>query len=328
MAIRALVSVDQAANIRMGRAVGASAVVTLESSELESWPQEIRDLLAVSLKSEGEKTTLHELYGSGQRSGHTLTVTDPTPAGVRAKLEALNAEIAKEREKAAAEDAKHAAEDARLAAAPLDECLEFSLYRRDDAKWQPRHLVSSFYEQKYPLTKARIANELQPECDRRNAELAKQRDAEKAAREKAEADKLESLRRWALEHGSELTKARLAEGFDSWQKSAADDRAKLVNDYADAIVNAIPVERDEEPTSDDYDSEDRLSPTLAEIEALRIARANAPSGVSCKLIRETYTTNADKDDEDSAEVKEYRTALELDIQHEFGKVYRAIVLKS
>lgn len=335
MSMRVSVNVDQAAAARLGRAVSPSALVTIESSDLESWPQEIRDLFAVSLKP-GNAKEFSQLCGlsyPGQRyDNYPLVVIDPTPAGIRAKLEAIHAEYCARRETEAAEEAAKVAEHAKLdeewATAPAEKRLEFYEHRNPGKQWVVKE-IGYPGEKYYPILKSRMP-EFQAEADRRNAEAVREAEQQKAERQKAEAARLEALKAWAMEHGSELTKARLAEGFDSWQKSASDDRSKVVKDYADSIATAIPIENGEEPEHDEYDSEDRLSPTLEEIEALRIARANVPAGVTCKLIRETYTTNAvetDYGEEVEEEKKEYRTAIHLEIQHEYGNAVRYIILK-
>lgn len=335
MSMLVSVNVDQAAAARLGRAVSSTATVLIESSDLESWPQEIRDLFAASLKP-GNQRELSQLCGmdySGRRYDNSpLVVIDPTPAGIRAKLEAIHAECCARREKEAAEEAAKVAEHAKIdeewATAPAEKRLEFYEHRKPGEQWKVKE-IGYPGEKYYPILKSRMP-EFQAEADRRNAEAAREAEQQKAERQKAETARLETLKAWAMEHGSELTKARLAEGFDSWQRSASDDRSKIVNDYADSIVAAIPIENGEEPEHDEYDSEDRLSPTLEEIEALRIARANVPAGVTCKLIRETYTTNAvetDYGEEVEEEEKEYRTAIHLEIRHEYGNAVRYITLK-
>jgi hypothetical protein len=335
MSMLVSVNVDQAAAARLGRAVSSTATVTIESSDLESWLQEIRDLFAVSLKP-GDGRNLSQLCETGypdrRYDNSPLSVIDPTPDGIRAKLEDVHAEYCARREKEASEEAAKVAEQAKLddewATAPAEKRLMFYEHRDPGKQWVVKE-IGYPGEKYYPKLKSRMP-EFQAEADRRNAEAAREAEQQKAERQKAETARLETLKAWAMEHGSELTKARIAEGFDSWQRSAADDRAKIVSDYADSIVTAIPIEEGEEPEHDEYDSEDRLSPTLEEIEALRIARANVPAGVTCKLIRETYTTNAvetDYGEEVEEEKKEYRTAIHLEIQHEYGNAVRYIILK-
>lgn len=335
MSMLVSVNVDQATAARLGRAVSSTGTVAIESSDLESWPQEIRDLFAASLKP-GDGRNLSQLCETGypdrRYDNSPLVVIDPTPAGILAKLEAVHAEYCARREKDAAEEAAKVAEHAKLddewATAPAEKRLIFNGHRKPGEQWVVKE-IGYPDEKYYPKLKSRMA-EFQAEAGRRNAEAAREAERAICDRQKAEAAKIEALKSWAMEHGSELTKARLAEGYDSWQKSAADDRAKLVKDYADSIVAATPIEQGEEPEHDEYDSEDRLSPTLEEIEALRIARANVPAGVTCKLIRETYTTHAvetDYGEEAEPEKKECRTAIKLEIQHEFGKAERFITLK-
>lgn len=335
MSMNISVHVDQCAAARLGRAVPSTAIVSVTDDDLKYWPQEIRDLFATSLKP-GDATKLSELCDldyAGQRiDNRPLVVLSPTAAGIRAKLDTVLAEVQAFRAASAAREAKtvaeHAAKDAELASAPLEEVLIYSFHRPTEQAWQPKH-VSYGLSRYFPLYSARIENELKPECERRNAEAVAEAERQKAEQEKAEADRVESLRQWALAYGSELTKARLEEGLESWQRSMIDDRAKLVNDYADSIVAAIPIEKGEEPEHDEYASEDRLSPTLAEIEALRTARANVPAGVTCKLIRETFKTRAvyyECGEQVSPEKKEFRTAIELKITHDFGTVARYITL--
>jgi hypothetical protein len=113
--------------------------------------------------------------------------------------------------------------------------------------------------------------------EREYAETRQREAAEKAA-------KLARLRGWAEVHGSPLTKARLAEGFASWVASANDE-------FADSVVAHLPPEFaeavDPEGTSCTRDDE-RQSPTLAELRALKLARAalaDLPAEVSLRYER-------------------------------------------
>ncbi len=137
--------------------------------------------------------------------------------------------------------------------------------------------------------------------------------ADKALREAAEAAKLESLRAWALDHGSELTKLRLEGGFDCWVSSANGERQRIADQEADAtemrIIAASGVNVVELPDYDDWEIEDRKCPTLPELQSLAAVKSVKPANVEAKLVRVKYT----KDDE-----KVFHTEIQLLIPHEYA----------
>ena len=111
------------------------------------------------------------------------------------------------------------------------------------------------------------------------------------------------------------------------------DREKIAGEYADSILNSIPIERGDEPEHDEYDDEPRKSPTLTEIESLRLVRQSVPDDVKAELVRGIYTEKYDDEDEDTGaefvnERKHYRTEIKLTIPHEFGEKVRYLILKS
>jgi hypothetical protein len=89
------------------------------------------------------------------------------------------------------------------------------------------------------------------------AEAQRQADQRKAQAE-------ERLREWALEHGSELVKARLEDGYQ-WTGLAR-------REYAASVVEQVRCGLADAPEFKG-EAEDREAPTLAEIQALRNVRA-------------------------------------------------------
>lgn len=120
----------------------------------------------------------------------------------------------------------------------------------------------------------------------------------------------EVLAAWTREHGSDLAKARLAEGYDCWMTVAHDD-------YAEAVAGRIAggLELAEEPDGTDGQPvvELRKCPLLHEIQALRSAReriGNEPATVELAYVR--YDRAGDCEDTD-VPAKQYRTEIKYSI---------------
>lgn len=334
MATTVRVAGDVAGAAKIGRAIPTSLTLTLTDADLASWTQEVRDLYADLLSDTRDGLVVYRpsIESTGYYSS-PIAVVAATADGLRdslqAALDARAACAARVAQNKAEQLARYAEADAKLAAGPVDGLLQCP-YPGETAPWRI-HTPSP--ESAHPLTMARINAEAIPERDRRNAAIAAERAAAKAEAARKAAAELESLRAWALEHGSELTRARLAEGYDCWVSSANSDRAIIASEYADQIANSIPVGEIDEPSDyDDTSDEPRKCPTLAEIEAVRTARDHAPPGTKVELVRRTYTQTIVDEDEDGDETdrttKHYRTVLVLTIPHEFGAQVREWCIKS
>jgi hypothetical protein len=229
-----------------------------------------------------------------------------------------------------AEEQSRAALLAKLAAAKAaNDEIEARRQAESEAKWAEvptAELVARSYSSD-PWQPAREVDWYAPyRRAEAEAEAATRNEADRQAKLAAEAKKASdgvALREWAAAHGSELTKARLAAGFDSWVAAAKADRNRVAGEHADkvlAAVSQVVQAGDDEPNSPD-DYEPRLHPTLAELRALEAAKSAAP-GCEVRLHRNEYTY----EDDDGADVKAHRTALVVTVPHEFGEQDREILL--
>jgi hypothetical protein len=129
-------------------------------------------------------------------------------------------------------------------------------------------------------------------------------EAEREAKQKAGIDRLKV---WVAAHGSELTKARLEEGFPGWVSAAK-------NDTEDAIAEVVFGSKLVEPSCDPpghCSSEERRSPTLPEINALREVRKLLQASpfadrTSVSLI---WTTYRDEESGEKTGVPEVRVTV-------------------
>lgn len=95
-------------------------------------------------------------------------------------------------------------------------------------------------------------------------------DAAEAARKAQDESALAALRTWGEAHGSPLLQARIAEGFEF--------RGLARQEFAESVIESlslpfVPVDPDVPDGYSAPECHDRTTPTLEEIEALRIARA-------------------------------------------------------
>jgi len=137
-----------------------------------------------------------------------------------------------------------------------------------------------------------------------------QRAAKAEAKAEARAEGVSLLRAWAAASASDLTRARITEGYDCWVSSAADDVTTAVETAVTAAAATAVVD-----VPDGYDvgaDELRLCPTLREIAALRAVRgalaeatADLPiEGVAANLHRLTYTPESDDEGNIDLELEE------------------------
>lgn len=175
--------------------------------------------------------------------------------------------------------ARHEADVARVLACPLADLIL--------QPWPGGYQIVSG-----PWDDSRLATlkaELEAEIERLTAEFKANKEAEAA---KAEAEKKsgrDSLASWVREHGSELSRLRLEDGYDCWVSSAREE-------YADAIAAKIAEasgltldDGDLYERCDTVNTEDRKCPVVAEIKSLRDVRAVLPEGCAAKLVWTRYT---------------------------------------
>jgi hypothetical protein len=290
------VMIDAKAAVKAGKNAAGIRVVEFDPADLT--PEE-RDTLAAKCREThpdgydwrqwSGSADLYIWYGPGP-----TRLIEPTLDDLKRVLGEALAKRRKEAEEAAArqerERAGRAERDAQLAAGPVEGLLEQSY----DKTWSLGHELRSPDE--YPLCAAHRA-QAEAERDRRNAELAAERErqaAEEAARKaKAEAERkagLEVLAAWVREHGSELARARLEEGYGCWVSAAHDDYAAAV--AARVAAGLTPADAPDGESVVEY----RKCPTLAEIRTLREARGRVAEGdrVVVDLKRVRYDFDADE----------------------------------
>lgn len=151
-------------------------------------------------------------------------------------------------------------------------------------------------------------NEVSADNDRRMAEAEAQIVAEKAAEEAAKVAAIQRLKTWTLANGSELSKARLADGYDCWVTSAISDVKNAIYGRFASIGPRV---------NRSGSTEERTCPTLAEIKAIReatnIAATISEWPVNVDLMRVEYTQESD-DSERCDEVSESEFATEIRIR--------------
>lgn len=150
---------------------------------------------------------------------------------------------------------------------------------------------------------------VEEEHRKRDEELQKKQEEARAKR-LAEEERLEGLlKSWAMENGSDLLKERIAGGFE-WVKLAQ-------NEYADIEFTKLGLEKVDIPF-DEYetDTEERTTPTLEEIKALKHAKAIMPNAdiklIWCKYINSDYDSYGY--DEDGEDEKASQCELEVSIK--------------
>ncbi len=126
--------------------------------------------------------------------------------------------------------------------------------------------VLDLHASAYDAAKAKIDAE---DRERQEASDAREReDAErKEAKAKREAEGREAIKSWGMDHGSELLRERIKNGFDFVPLAG--------KEYAREILAMIQIPTEEVPNSfsDDYSSvqgDERTTPDLAEIRNLRV----------------------------------------------------------
>ena len=117
------------------------------------------------------------------------------------------------------------------------------------------------------------------------------KEADKLAKASAYAAGVQSLRDWATTNGSELTRLRLAEGYESWVSSAVDDF--VVDRVEDFSIDGF--ERTGSMDGYECECEERKSPSTDEILALKRIRPLLRPNESATLQRVTYTASVDDD---------------------------------
>jgi hypothetical protein len=334
MSMQVFVRVNQAAVVKAGKTSGQTARVTITDEVVSGWNDEQRSVFAGSLDTinSGENQSWNAKSGENclrayssrgseiYQSNWLLTVDETTPSGVidavlrskrKAQAEAEEFSV-QDRERKEKQQAEWTKKDAELSAAPIDMLVT----KHYGGKWEAITETRTDY---YPLTCAR-REEAEAEAKRRNddelAEVERKRLEEAKRKEKEKAE----LRSWAEMHGSELTKLRLAEGFDTWESSARGDRENIAEEYANEIVNSIGDDAGvpDEMTFDDY--EERKSPTVEEIKALRLIRESLGNKGTASLVWAKYTP----DDDDGKGLS--RAEIKVNISHEFGNRERFLLI--
>lgn len=132
-----------------------------------------------------------------------------------------------------------------------------------------------------PRTHARQAEAI-AELERRRAIHAAEVEAKKAAEKEQERLGREQLAAWVDQHGSELSRLRKEECMN-WIGTAREEYAEWVSDQVAGELKPV-----EDRDADEIKVEDRKSPTVDEIKALRATRSrigDLPASVRLVLVR-------------------------------------------
>jgi len=267
MKIRILI--DKTTALKAGKDNYGRAVVDVPA---ESLTPEQRNELAEHTWLSGEQPVAdYYLCDDPVSLQASRDVAEATPDAIRLILDRL---IAARRERKAAEEAEKAKKAAEVAE-----------FKRKFAE-NPSIAITDEYRKFYPASlllcnHADLAEEkkwAESECARLNAEQnekeKREREEEKAKKEAGKA----ALKEWAGEHGSDLLKARIADGFH-WEGLAEHEWSEsLVAFLGKQIESADTVHCIEESTT----------PSLDKIHRLRDVRGRLPANAAAALAWLTY----------------------------------------
>jgi len=299
------VEISASTALRAGKNESGKRLVTIDAATLT--PEERAEILSCQCQTSDRTVPGADLTVS-YHLGSDMTEATPEELlrVVRFRLGKSQREAAEKAERERAESGERAAKIEKARAAD-----PVSLIYHNGSCWYLVRDAEPGYS--WPESdRELLAEAVAPaasERDRRNAAEKAERE-QKAAAEKAEkAAALEVLATWTREHGSELARLRLEDGYGCWVSQARED-------YDDAIAAKIAADLTPATDLDDdhkADVEIRKCPSAPEIKALRAVRDRLPDDVTADLIRVTYTPNQDEDgyDEDKATIT--RTELRLTI---------------
>ena len=313
--------VDQAAAIRGGHNDHGQREREIDVAALS---QEDRDLLASVIDYEGKATRVPN--GSGQVV--SVTADAPTAAGLMAGVRRAVAEAARlAAGRRAKEDEELALTEAEDAAALAEKRLRKSACGFYD-QWEPDHGRGWRLLNYAKGREAELATRNSPAWSAWLEEIAARNAAEKAAYDARAAEKRAAderaaaekkareeagravLRAWAKEHGGDLARLRLEEGYDCWLTAARDD-------YAESVFAAVAagLEPAEEPDGTDGrpEVEERKCPAAAEIKALRAVRTACEGHPAAAELVYVRYDRADDADESEVPAKQYRAELEITV---------------
>lgn len=298
------ISIDKATALKAGKDKHGRVVVDVPA---ESLTQEQRNELAEQTWESREQPVADYYLDSDTTSRQaSQDVAEATPDAIRLILDRL---IAVRQKKKAAEAAEKAEKAAKTAA-------EIAEFKQAFAKNPSVSIIEEYrkYRPAYLLrcNHAELATEnawAESECERLNAE----RDAEEKRKYEAEKAQKEAgkdaLKAWSGEHGSELLKARIEDGFE-WLGLAE-------REYANFVVASLGDEI-EIPDHDTQKESERTTPTIDEIKRLRAVR-NSIEGKPAKaeLVWAEYTEKKEEYDDEDAETK--RTEIKVTVTCPTGR---------
>lgn len=284
-----------------------------QSLEISEVPDALRPVMADCIANRSQRPTYEE-PGTVYLNSSTIDVA-PTPESVLAACERILAE----RQAMAARQAQQDAEALADCIADIEAWVTKPTIERLDWRGQP----TSPAPYRWSINDLRIPAELRQRAATALAEanaLAAirntEKEAEKEARREAfqaEADAREgALRTWALEHGSDLLRARIAEGF-KWRSLASTEYFALHTPDGFTTKSG----------ADEVD--ERKYPDLSEIQALRTFQAALMPPLTCPRL--VWCKVEEVEDEDTGEITpaEAWAALAVTITSPFGEsttIYR------
>ena len=288
-------TVDRKSAVRLGAKSAGPCQVDIDLATL---PQEDRDALAFCVDKDGILMDYN----------NRLTVESPDQEVVVAAARKIYTQRMKEVADQKARDEneiatveEHDRETLRLKRTNVRQCAGWTELYPDTlfvSTWNNRAkdlVTRNSTEWKAWLAEIEEANQkARDEYDARKA-------AEVKAKELQQKTAIDRLKAWVASHGSELTKARLEEGFDGWVSSAHGDFADAVGEVV-RRCNLVRSGDDVIQEMQDYKSEDRRSPTLTDIQALREVRSllAASEFADCTSVSLVRTTYRDDDGEKQA----------------------------
>lgn len=134
-------------------------------------------------------------------------------------------------------------------------------------------------------------------AEQSKADELRLKDEEKAAREALEQSKITRLRSWTTDHGSELARLRMQEGYGTWVAVAREEYANLV---AKKVAAGLAESEAEEGV--EYEMEAVKSPSVPEILALRQSRKLASGYPDCTVNLVRVTADDDREPVNELEV--------------------------
>ncbi len=249
---------------------------------------------------------------------HCKDISEAIADSVRAILDRLIAEAAEREAKEAQRKAEEIAENATAIKTLLDQGLRS---RDDNDRVNPEKYVATHYfggnnwqttglVDKLAKMDARVEalrEAAQIECERLNQEMRAEEERRKEAVAAKKLAGIQGLRFWAEANGSELLRARIAEGFE-WVGLA---EVK----WSQAIVACLGETAPEGGTA-----KDRTTPTLEEIAELKRVRGLLGDRATASLLWVTHAVESEDEYGGGVVTQEKVTEIEVEVECPTGRL--------